>query len=115
MKKKFIFLLFILPVLLFWKTETYQAQTVIREKVELKPSTKEKTIKKTTQEYSPLVITLLGARPYSYTISGPGGSISGSDGGSNIINENIDAVNGDYLITVSSSCECNTSVGVSVT
>jgi len=50
MKKKFIFLLFILPVLLFLRTETYQAQTVIREKVELKPSAKDNSVKKTTQE-----------------------------------------------------------------
>jgi hypothetical protein len=35
MKKKLIFLLFILPVLLFWKTETSRAQTVIREKISL--------------------------------------------------------------------------------
>ncbi len=60
MKKKLIFLLFILSVLLFWRTETCWAQTVIREKVELKPSAKDNNVNKTTQESMCSVVFELG-------------------------------------------------------
>ncbi|MBI3124172.1 MAG: hypothetical protein HYZ10_07195 [Ignavibacteriales bacterium] len=93
------------------------AQTVIREKVKIKPSTKLLSKLSVTEGYSPIEIHASGPRSFTISVTGPGGGGSESNDGSGspptLIS--VGAVNGIYQISVESGCECNTNVGVWVT
>jgi hypothetical protein len=86
-------------------------QVVIREKVIIKPVPNSDNNLSMEIEYNPLKFSIGGPRGFVYTLSGPEGSISGS--GTHA--DSMTAINGQYTITISSLCECNTNVGWLVT
>jgi hypothetical protein len=76
------------------------AQAVIREKVKIKQKQNIVLAKKTVEDGPPLVFQIMGPLPFSATISGPGGSVSGSGGGTAqpLWEINLVAANGRYQI-----------------
>lgn len=111
---KFLSMMIILFLSIGYKNSML-AQVNIQEKVILNPKLYLPDESSTEGEYNPLQLVLLGGRDYTYSLTGPGGSISGSGAEGEVIIESIKAINGEYTITITSSCECITSVGWSVT
>jgi hypothetical protein len=109
------FTAFVFPLLLLLLNSNIFSQTIIKERVGIDPVVKLSSV--TTEDYSPIAFQFGGPRPFSFVIESPSGSVSGSNAGWGAPPSVIDvpAINGNYKVTVSSSCECNTNVGYSVT
>lgn len=107
----------VLVLVLVFLCTYLDAQTIIREEVKIKKHTMLSGVIKTTEGYSPLEVYILGSRPCTISVSGPGGGGDKThDGwGSPPTLVSLGAVNGVYQIKVTSDCECNTNVGVWVT
>ncbi|MCL4549642.1 MAG: penicillin-insensitive murein endopeptidase [Bacteroidetes bacterium] len=107
--------LFTAFLVLLFPPFTLFSQTVIKERVGINPTVKLSAA--TTEDYSPIRFQFGGPRPFNFVIESPSGTVSGSNAGwgapFSVIE--VSAVNGNYKVTVSSSCECQTNVGYSVT
>jgi hypothetical protein len=92
------------------------AQTIIREKVKIKPNSISAKLMKTKVDYPPLEIYVGGERPFTYSVSGPGGSASGANPGygAPYSYSTIASVNGEYQATIVGGCECTSGVDFSV-
>ena len=96
-----IFLLFI------FSSVSLYSQTRIKEKVIINPTKSQATGNFSTQDYPPLEFQIGGPLPFTATITGPNGAVSGSGGGGTqpYWITDIPAVNGFYQISVSTNLE----------
>jgi hypothetical protein len=110
-------LIFLSAVIFFCFFSIIDGQTIIKEKVKIQPSLILQYSTNNSNSYEPIMFYFGGPRPFNYSITGPDGTVNGSNAGfgAPISEVPIQAVYGNYHVTVTSTCECNSNVGYWVT
>ncbi len=92
-------------LVLLFPLVTLFSQTVIKERVIINPSAKHLQLQKSTTVYNPIIFGFGGARPFSFSVSGPAGSTGGSNGGfgAPASEVSLPAVNGEYHVVVTTN------------
>lgn len=106
-----IFLLFIFS----WVS--LYSQTRIKEKVIINQVKPQLSTDNSAQDYPPLVFQIGGPSPFTATITGPSGTVTGSGGGGTqpYWITDIPAVNGSYQVSVGTSLEAGQSSQIECT